>query len=102
MPDFTFPLETCNRLCVQTKQAGDWSEPREPTIDEVVAALHELPQEERLKIGNSLTGENVPSMMARLKDAEGVLDALDDVKLAIARLDRYVATYPDCKLGIPF
>lgn len=104
MTDFTFPLETCNRLRVQTKlqMIGDhpvWSPPREPTVDEVVAALHELSFDKRKEIGERLLG--VLGLQARLQRAEDVLEALDDARLAIKRLDRYRNEYPDSG-KIPF
>lgn len=100
----SFPLETCNRLCVQSRviEIGDadvWSPPRPAKLDDLVAALLELPEEKRAEIAKTILKDN---RTVRLIHAEEVLDAFDDVRKAMKRLDEYCALYPDAHIGIPF
>jgi hypothetical protein len=95
--DLEFEHPATVRLCAQTKIADHvaWSQPRVPTLDEIVAALHELSYEKRKQIGERLIG--CAGLQERLQRAEAVVEAMLDASHAMKLVERYYEDYPDAK-----
>ncbi len=69
-----FPVETCNRLLVQTRNRDtDWSDPRPAHFDDLLAVC--------LELGSSAQGEIVSLLHGRLGAKRRLDDLIEDVRL---------------------